>query len=363
VPTPPVLAVGAQLKNTVCFTRGGEAHLSPHIGSLDDEETVCFFEETVAKLERLLGVRPTVVAHDLHPDYRSTRWARAFAAAGGRVAMGVQHHHAHVAACLIEHGRSGPAVGVAYDGTGCGPDGASWGGEVLLCDLAGFVRLGHLRPLALPGGEAAIREPWRLAVAALVDAGEALTPLSRIEAERRDAVARLALRGTTPRATGAGRWFDAVASLCGVRDVASYEGQAAIELEGIADPDETGSYAFAVDTPSGAPFSVDLRPVVRQIVADVRCGAPASVVSARFHETVARLVLDGCTRARDQGAPPVMALTGGCFANRRLSERVKTLAEADGFQVLLHRRVPAGDGGIALGQAAVAAYRCHQEGG
>ncbi|HWT84997.1 MAG TPA: carbamoyltransferase HypF, partial [Myxococcales bacterium] len=224
---PPVLAVGANLKNAVCMTRGGEAYLSPHVGDLENLESFAYFREVIGKLAQLLGVHPEVVACDLHPDYVSTRWALE----SGLRREPVQHHHAHLASCLAEHGRSGPSLGVAFDGTGCGPAGELWGGEFLLADLAGFQQLGHLRPLALAGGEAAIREPWRLAAAALQDAGLDLDLLGRIDRKKRDAVLRLIETGAgTPKATGAGRWFDAVAALCGLRDEISYEGQAAVEL-------------------------------------------------------------------------------------------------------------------------------------
>ena len=349
---PPVLAVGAQQKGAICLTRGGEAFLSQHLGDLDHPACEALFVETIAKLSRLLDVRPEGVAHDLHPDYRSTRWALE----AGLPRVAVQHHHAHVAACLAEHGRSGPAIGVAFDGTGCGPDGALWGGEFLLCDLAGFRRLIHLRPLPLPGGEAAIREPWRLGAAALADAGEPLDLLARIDRRRLDAVR--ALVADAPASSGAGRWFDAVAALCAVRDEIEYEAQAAIELEAIGDPGPCDPYPFAIE-PRGdrAPSEIDLRPAVRAIAADLRRAVPAPLVAARFHETMARIVAAGCHLLRERGAPSIVALGGGCFQSARLTRRARDLLSERGFEVLLHRRVPPNDGGLALGQAAVAATR------
>ena len=299
-------------------------------------------------------VTPAVVAHDLHPDYLSTRWALR----AGRPREPVQHHHAHVASCLVDNGRMGPVLGVAFDGTGCGPAGDLWGGEILHADLAGFTRLGHLRPIALIGGEAAIREPWRLAAAALLDAGLPLESLARIDPARLQAIARLHDRA--PRATGAGRWFDAVAALCGVRDTISYEGQAAVELEAIAAPGETGSYSFAVDEPSARPDVYDLRPMVRAIVDDLRRGAPSSIVAARTHRTFAQVVACAARRGRARRGVTSVALSGGCFQNKILTESIKHLLEADGFEVLVHRRVPPNDGGVALGQAAVAARRWHE---
>jgi hydrogenase maturation protein HypF len=356
---PPLLAVGAELKATVCVARGGMAILSPHLGDLSSPEAHAFFEETIDKLTRLLGAPPRAVAHDLHPDYASTRWALAC----GLRRVPVQHHHAHLAACLAEHGRAGPALGVAFDGTGCGPSGELWGGELLEVALGRFRRLAHLRPIALAGGEAAIREPWRLAVAALLDAGEGLDLLEIIPPPRREAVRVLLARGVaSPRATGAGRWFDAVAALCGVRAAVSYEGQAAVELEAAAAAGEWEPYPFAVEAiPGGSPAEIDLRPAVRAIAADLRRGEPASAVSARFHETLARAVAESCRRARRATGHGTVALSGGCFQSRILSERCAQLLGAGGFEVLEHRRVPPGDGGIALGQAAVASHRLARE--
>jgi hydrogenase maturation protein HypF len=352
--SPPVLAVGAELKNTVCLTRGRHAYLSSHVGDLQNAQTHAFFLEVITGLERLLAVEPAVVAHDLHPDYLSTRWARA----RGLPTVAVQHHHAHVAACLAEHGRMEPVIGVAFDGTGCGPAGDLWGGEVLLADLAGFRRLAHLRPLSLPGGEAAIREPWRLAGAALLDAGEPLDCLADLDPRRLGWVRELVARPSLcPRATGAGRWFDAVAALCGVcRDV-TYEGQAAIELEAAAAPGGCEPYPFAWEPGSGEPHVIDLRPTVRGVAADLRTGGPGAVVAARFHETLSRAVHRACVDARDAHGVTTVALSGGCFQNRRLTGRTRELLAAAGFEVLLHGQVPPNDGGVALGQAAIAAFR------
>jgi hydrogenase maturation protein HypF len=347
---PSVLAVGAELKSTVCLTRGADAFVSQHVGDLENAGTFEFFVETIAKLERLLGVRPRFVAHDLHPDYRSTRWA----IASGLPRVAVQHHHAHLAACLAEHGRAGPVIGVAFDGTGCGPAGDLWGGEILVVDLLRFDRFAHLRPIALPGGEAAIRQPWRLACAALLDADEPLDLLEWIGL-RLDAVRRLIDAGVCcPRATGAGRWFDAVASLCAVREEISYEAQAAIELEGVAREGEAEPYPF------GFAGEVDLRSTVRAIASDLRRGVAATEVAARFHETLAQAVLECARRARESTRLETVALSGGCFQNRRLTERCHGLLEHDGFEVLLHRLVPPNDGGVSLGQAAIAARTLQQ---
>jgi hydrogenase maturation protein HypF len=266
----------------------------------------------------------------------------------------VQHHHAHVVSCLVDAGsaHAGPTIGVAFDGTGCGPAGDAWGGEFLVFDRVGFERGGHLRTIALPGGEAAIREPWRLALAALRDAGLPEQPLlGSIDPTRRARVAQLL--GGAVRASGAGRWFDAAAALCGFRGAISYEGQAAIELEALA-VDLPEPYAFEL---AGEPFVVDLRPMVREMAADLVAGRPVAEVAGRFHETMARAVLAGCRRIREIADVRTVALSGGCFQNRRLTERSLALLRADDFDVLVHRRVPPNDGGVSLGQAAIAAAR------
>jgi hydrogenase maturation protein HypF len=355
---PPVLAVGAELKATVCLARDGRAFLSPHLGDLSNADALAFFEETIAKLEHLLSIEPRAVAHDLHPDYGSTRWALA----SGLRRIPVQHHHAHVAACLAEHGRAGPAIGVAFDGTGCGLAGDLWGGEILAFDLDGFRRLAHLRALALPGGEAAIRQPWRLACAALLDAGEPLDLLDRVPRSRVEAAAALVARGiAAPRSTGAGRWLDAVAALCGLRDAVSYEGQAAVELEAVAAPGAWDPYPFDVGLGPDGADEVDLRPAVRALAAALRGGEGVAAVSARFHESLARAALTACLRARDATGLGLVALSGGCFQSRLLSGRCAALLGAAGFEVLEHRQVPPNDGGIALGQAAIATRRLARE--
>jgi hydrogenase maturation protein HypF len=354
-----ILAVGAEQKATICLARGEEAILSQHLGDLDDADSFAFFEETVTKLAELAGAEPRALAHDLHPDYRSSRWAARRALADDIPRERVQHHHAHVAACMVEHGRTAPVLGVAFDGTGLGSDGELWGGELLVADLGAFRRVGHLGALPLLGGEAAIRAPWRLAAAALLEAGERLDlpALDAIPGAQVEAVRRLWGWKLGPRATGAGRWFDAVSALCGLRTEVSYEGQAAVELEAAAADGDHGLYTLAFHEEPTRPFVVDLLPTVRAIAADLRWGTEIAVIAARFHHTLARAIVDACRRARAAGAPGTVVLSGGCFQNRRLSELAKDGLERAGFEVLLPRRVPCNDGGIALGQAAVAAFR------
>ncbi len=344
---PTVLAVGGHERNTVCLLRDGQAIVSQHVGDLDHPESDAFFREAIAHLQELAGARAELVAHDLHPDYRSTRWALA----SGLPVLGVQHHHAHVASCLAEHGRTDRVVGIAFDGTGLGDDGTLWGGEILEADLGWSRRCGHLRPLALAGGEAAIREPWRTAAAALLDAGERLDMLPQIPADTRARLAAVLATELPVRSTGAGRWFDAIAALLGVATEISYDGQAAAQLEAMAAP----GYAPPLDleVTAGDPFEIDLRPAIRELVWQLRRDVSRPVLAARFHATLVAAIRLSVQRL---GARTV-ALTGGCFQNRRLLEHAVAVLETDGVEVLVHGRVPPNDGGLALGQAAIAAWR------
>ncbi|HVK76115.1 MAG TPA: carbamoyltransferase HypF [Kofleriaceae bacterium] len=344
---PPVLAVGGHERNTVCLAHAGRAVLSPHLGDLDHPDAVAAFADAIARLEALLGVRPQVVVHDRHPDYRSTRWALA----SGLPCVAVQHHHAHVAACLAEHGRSERVTGIAFDGTGLGDDGTLWGGEILDADLAGAARVASLRPLALVGGEAAIRAPWRLAAAALRDAGESLDLLRDVAPAERARVAALLATDLPPRAHGAGRWFDAVAALLGIGGAVSYDGQAAAQLEAVAGPADAAPFELAL-SPTW-PGELDLRPAIRELVRELRRGTAAAVLAARFHATMARAIVLACRRA----GRSTVVLTGGCFQNRRLLAGAVAGLTADGFEVLTHQQVPPNDGGLALGQAAIASAR------
>jgi hydrogenase maturation protein HypF len=294
-------------------------------------------------------------------SFASSRFALALRliVVGRALAKGMGSH-AHVAACLAEHGRVERAIGVAFDGTGCGSDGDLWGNEFLIANLEDCREAGHLRALPLPGGEAASPAPWRIGVAALLEAGEPLTAFSAIEPAKLDPLRRmLARRVGTRLATGAGRWFDAVAAIAGVRAEISYEGQAAIELEAVAERGSHDPYPFVVD---GEPFVVDLLPTIRAVAADARARVPAARIAARFHETMAHVVVAGCLRAHDVERIGVVALSGGCFQNRRLAERAVALLEDEGFEVLVHRRVTPDDGGLALGQAAIATARLAKEG-
>jgi hydrogenase maturation protein HypF len=373
-PPRPVLACGAQLKSTFCLTRGHYAFVSPHIGDLENYETLRAFSAGVEHYERMFGVTPAVLAHDLHPDYLSTAYAtrRAEEAAEGSAGrgpalVGVQHHHAHIAACLADNRHPGPVLGVAFDGLGYGVDGTLWGGEFLLADLTGFTRLACLDQVPLPGGEAAVRAPWRMAASflAAADLGGAVVdwlPVRRRNAARWEQVTALARRGVAaPPTSSAGRLFDAVAALLDVRDTVSYEGQAAIELEQLADPAEHGAYPeVAILTPdagesSGDPWRVRGVDLVAAVVDDLRAGSARATVAARFHTTLARSVVAVCRRLADETGVRTVALSGGVFANQRLLGEAGDGLAAAGLAVLTHGRVPTNDGGISLGQAAVAA--------
>jgi len=356
----PTLAVGAHLKNTFCLGLGDAAYLGPHIGDLENLETVESFEQAIARMERFLGVRPALLAHDLHPEYASTRYARERARAEGLELVGVQHHHAHAAAAMAEHGLAGPVLALAWDGTGLGPDGAAWGGELLLATFEGYERLATFRPIALAGGDRAVREPWRVALAALDDAFQGSPPLEalalfrQVKASELGVVRQMIAQGlNAPPAHGVGRLFDAVGALALARPRASYEGQVAMALDAAVDPTERGRYEVAVDRAS-APWQVDTRPLVREVANDLARGEPAGLVAARFHRALVAAAAELLTLAASSfGAIPVV-LTGGCFQNARLAEGVSSELSGS-LTVHLHGLVPPGDGGLAVGQALVAA--------
>jgi hydrogenase maturation protein HypF len=350
----PVLACGAELKSTFCVAKGRHAFVSHHIGDLENYETLRSFTEGIEHFRRLFDVIPELVAHDLHPEYLSTKYALDLE---GVELLGVQHHHAHVAACLADNGEAGKVIGVAFDGTGWGDDGTVWGGEVLAADLRSFERLGHLATVPLPGGAAAIREPWRMAAVYLEAAfGEAVPERLGVVARnqaRWNRVLSLARSGVgSPPTSSAGRLFDAVAALLDVRDAINYEGQAAVELEQRADPREPGAYRARIE--GGRPFRIAGADLVRAAVEDLAAGARPEVVAARFHNGVAAAVVAGCSLAREATGLGTVALSGGVFQNLLLLERTVAGLKARGFRVLVHGRVPPNDGGISLGQAAIA---------
>jgi hydrogenase maturation protein HypF len=350
-PARPLLACGAELKNTFCLAKGEHAWVGHHIGDLENFETLRSFEEGIEHFKRLFAVRPEVVAHDLHPEYLSTKYAHAL---DGVELIGVQHHHAHLVSCLAEHGETGSAVGAIYDGTGFGPDGTVWGGELLRGDLTGFKRLGHLRPVRLPGGAAAIRQPWRMACAWLVATyGPEVELPSRLRGHVTpdvwQQVAALTSTGfSSPWTASMGRLFDAVAALCGIRSAVNYEGQAAIELEAACDPAEQRAYPL--------PFAggvLDARATIDALVDDLAAGATVARVAARFHNAIAQATAEACA-VMSEGT---VVLSGGVFQNRRLLESTAQRVREAGMRVLTPRRLPPNDGGVAYGQAAIAAAR------
>ena len=370
---PPTLAVGADLKNTFCLAEGRYAWLSQHIGDMDDLATLDTFDRAETQLEELTNVRPERLAADLHPRYRSTGWARGHAAR--RPVTAVQHHHAHIAAVLGEHGHDGrqPVLGIAFDGTGYGPDGAVWGGEVLLADYAGFRRYAHLGYVPLAGGDATVERPYRMACAHLAAAGVEWTPDLPPVAACPDAELVVLRRqldtgfGCVPTSS-IGRLFDAVSALAGVRQVVAYEAQAAIELEGAArstldpegagtaGPDADGGYRLPLSRArSDEPWVADAAPLVRGVVADVRDGIPAALVGVRFHLALVELIREVADRARAELGRLTVVLGGGVFQNALLLGGAVRALRTDGHTVLRPRRLPPNDGGLALGQLLVAA--------
>ena len=361
-----LLGVGAEQKNAFCVAKGDRAWPSHHIGDVKNFETLSSLRDGVAHFEALFEVRPEVIAHDLHPDYLSTRYAQE---REGVELVGVQHHHAHLAATLAEHGESGPAVAAIYDGTGLGGDGTIWGGEILVGGLAGFERAGHLATVPMPGGEGAIREPWRMACAWLTQLREPLpAAFEEIPQQRWNMVARMVIGGVgTMPTSSAGRLFDAVAAMCGVRLEVSYEGQAAIELEALADPGAAEPYPFAtfassskVDEDQLRPDPVvvmDPRPAIVAVLADLAAGVAVSTISARFHAGLAQATVRGCVLAAEREGVDLAVLSGGVFQNRLLLESTAAALQRAGLRVLVPERLPCNDGQIAFGQVAVAAAR------
>ncbi|MGH4001097.1 MAG: carbamoyltransferase HypF, partial [Pseudonocardiaceae bacterium] len=317
---------------------------------LENYETLRSFTDGIGHFGRLFDVVPEVVAHDLHPEYLSTKYALDLADVE---LVGVQHHHAHIASCLADNGDAGPVLGVAFDGLGYGSDGTLWGGEFLLADLTGFQRLAHLAPVPMPGGATAIRQPWRMAAAYL--GSEAPAELVQRNAEQWDTVLAMADRGVNaPLTSSAGRLFDAVAAILGVRDSINYEGQAAVELEQWADRTAQGSYPAAV-TNGGATMQLHGADLVRCVVDDLRAGVAPEVIATRFHHGVADAIVRVCSTIRETTGVSAAALSGGVFQNILLLERTVAGLEQAGFRVLTHSRVPPNDAGISLGQVAVAA--------
>jgi len=354
-----ILACGAELKNTFCLARGHHAFVSHHIGDLENLETLSSFKQGIEHYRRLFHLHPEVVAYDLHPEYLSTKYALALDEYKTKV--GVQHHHAHVASCMADNRVEGEVIGVAMDGLGFGTDGCLWGGEFFVADFCETERVAHLDYIPMPGGGRAIREPWRMAACYLHRAfGDEFLKLDLPFVQNLDRKAWATLRAmiatdtNSPETSSMGRLFDAVSSLLGLRNTVNYEGQAAVELEAIAEADCTKGYEF--ETEAGGSI-ICAEPVIRRAVEDLLGGLRAPAVSARFHLAVVHLIASVARRVRDERRLNRVALSGGVFQNILLLESVCRVLREDGFEVLTHSRVPTNDGGISLGQAAVAGAR------
>ncbi|MEY2523866.1 MAG: hydrogenase maturation protein HypF, partial [Ilumatobacteraceae bacterium] len=356
----PVLAVGAELKSTISVAKNGWVVPSHHIGDLEHLATYRSFLQAVDHLPRLYGVEPQIVAHDMHPEYLSSKWSVEL----GLPTIAVQHHHAHVAACMVEHGRTAPVLGIAYDGLGYGPDGSLWGGEMLVADFTSSRRVAHLRPVRMPGGVAAIREPWRMgAVWASLATGPddaARRALQRgVDESTVTAVLGLAEHPSSPLTTSAGRLFDAVAALIGGRQRVSYEAQAAIELEALArtvDRSDAPSYDGCITIDNRFPGVLDPAPLVDAMLADVDAGVDRARIAAGFHEAFGRATVALAVHVAAQHDLDTVVLTGGVFQNARLTDVVESGLRGEGLNVLVHSVIPPNDGGISIGQAAIAAF-------
>ncbi|MCB9077280.1 MAG: carbamoyltransferase HypF [Anaerolineaceae bacterium] len=357
---PAILAVGGELKSTFCLTKGQFAFMSQHIGDMENWETWQAFEKSAAHLKALFRVEPEIIAYDLHPGYLSTKWATT--QPSNIQLVPVQHHHAHIAAVMAEHGLDGqqPVIGFSFDGTGYGLDQAIWGGELLVADYKTFRRAAHLKYVPLPGGDASIKRPYRLALAYLWAAGidwdESLPPVAACpDVERRVVRQQLEKGFNTVPTSSMGRLFDAIAALAGGRQIVTYEAQAAIEFEAIAAPDGDEVYEFALRDNGDAPIEIDAGPVVRAVVADLRAGVEPPVIAAKFHNGVAELLLHLSLRLRRETGLNRVALSGGVFQNVTLLEAAVKRLKMNHFDVFTHRQVPPNDGGLALGQAIIAA--------
>lgn len=358
---PPILAVGGELKNTICLTKGRHAFLSQHVGDLENAEGYKFFEEAVHHLENILEIEPNILAYDLHRDYFSTKWALQ---QKGKQLVAVQHHHAHIASSMAENQLDGKVIGFALDGTGYGTDGHIWGGEVLIADYKDFERAAHFEYVGMPGGNAAIREPWRMAVSYLAHhfgrefLNFDIPFVQRLQKQPTELLIRMLERKVNaPLTSSCGRLFDAVAALAGIRQQVNYEAQAAIELEMAMAGEDDQAYPFDLQ-PNGTCSLIGTRPLFESLIADLQKGIPAAIISRRFHNGLIEVFATIATALRERTSLNRVCLSGGTFHNMYLLEHLSSRLVAMGFEVFSHAEVPAGDGGLSLGQALVAAHRC-----
>lgn len=354
----PILACGAELKNTFCLTRDQYAFLSQHIGDMENLETLNHFQRTIGIYQKLFSIQPEMVAYDLHPEYLSTKYALQLT--GKKI--GVQHHFAHMASCLAENGVEGPAIGLTFDGLGYGTDGNLWGGEFLLGNFRFFERKAHFEYIPMPGGAAAIQHPWRMALSyvyTLLGKEEFMKhqPLFALpQGEKvRIILQQIDQKFNAPLTSSCGRLFDGVSALLGLCPSVSYEGQAAMELERIANPEEDGAYDFFTEEEEGKEI-IRLRPIIAGVLKDLGKGIEPSVIAAKFHNTLVNIGVAICQKIGDRGGPKKVVLSGGVFQNRLLTERMRSAMEKSGLEVLTHRLVPCNDGGLALGQAVIANF-------
>ena len=354
---PSVLACGGELKNTFCITKGGKAYLSHHIGDLENMETLISFENGIEHFGKIFKIRPDAAAYDLHPEYLSTKYAEELI---NLKKFPIQHHRAHIASCMAENKVNGPVIGVAFDGTGYGDDGNVWGGEFFSGDYTTLERIAHFEYIPLPGGEAGIKEPWRMAVSYLFAAfGEnfgalKLPFLKSIAAEKTDFVLQqIVKKVNSPLTSSAGRLFDAVSAILGLCNVIEYEGQAAIRLESNAEISEKGKYPYEI-TRTGTTYEISVKKMIAAIAQDVSYGTDIAAVAGVFHRTVAEIILEICSLLRKKTGINGVALSGGVFQNRLLLAQTLDLLESEGFTVYTHAEVPTNDGGISLGQAVIA---------
>jgi hydrogenase maturation protein HypF len=365
--SPQILAVGAELKNTFCFVRDRYAFLSHHIGDMENVETYDSFVDSVSHYESLFRIKPEAIAYDLHPNYLATRYAIDRAEHQGLPSFGIQHHHAHITSCMAENSIASnqSVIGVAFDGTGYGEDGAIWGGEFMLADYQGYRRVCHLKYIPLPGGDTAIRKPARIALAYLwaskLNWEPEYQPVAGLCAEELSILkSQLELKINTPLTSSMGRFFDAVASITGVRQRVNYEAQAAIEFEALADPHENGEYSLPLESDgnlNGGSYQINPSPLIEEVIEDMHNGIAIATISARFHNSIARMVCEVCNALRNDYKVNDVVLSGGVWQNMTLLHRTHDLLAAENFKVYTHQQVPTNDGGLALGQAVIAVHK------